>query len=91
MNDSKAKIFFSDDVDLGELFVMDAAIAGETKLGANTWIQMYDLAGNLLSTVGFHTSCSQPLWLGDQYGSIRLKDFTVSEDHKEKGKKKKKK
>ncbi len=88
VNDPKAKIFFSGEVALDSTFVMDAATAGETKLKANTFIHIYDLGGNLLSTVGFHTSCSQPLSVSDQYGSILLEDFTLAEDgKKKKGKK----
>ena len=32
----------------------------------------YDMNGNLLQFVEFHTSCSQPLNVGDQFGSILL-------------------
>jgi hypothetical protein len=35
-----------------------------------------DQEGNLLQHIEFHTSCSQPLDLGDQYGGIQLIDST---------------
>jgi len=66
------KIFFEGDVALDESFTLDARNAGERELKSNTTIHVYDLAGNLLQYVKFHTSCSQPLRVGDQFGSMLL-------------------
>ena len=46
-----------------------------TKLSAETHVFVYDLADNLLQHAEFHTSCSQPLRDGDQFGSLKLIDF----------------
>ncbi len=71
-NDPKAKVWFEDIVDLGGSFDIDAANAGQGKLRTNTWVHVFDLAGTLLQQVQFHTSCSQPVVEGDQFGSLRL-------------------
>ena len=39
-------------------------------------MDIYDASGNLLQAVEFHTSCSQPLVKGDQFGSVELVDLT---------------
>jgi hypothetical protein len=35
-------------------------------------------AGGVLQELGFHTSCSQPLALGDEFGSFKLVEFTTA-------------
>ena len=74
-NDEKAKIWFDGTVSLDETFDIDATNAGKTRLASNTYVFIYDMAGPLLQTVKFHTSCSQPLFIGDQFGSLNLVDF----------------
>jgi hypothetical protein len=34
------------------------------------------LGGTLLQSVGFHTSCSQPLAVGNQFGSVLITTYT---------------
>jgi len=75
-DDDKAKVFFDGEVALDTTFELDAANAGESKLKAKTFVFVYDLSGNLLQFVEFHTSCSQPLTENDQFGSLRLVGFT---------------
>jgi len=67
--DPKALIWFDGIVNLDEVYRIDAANAGETILKNQTWIHIYDLSDNLLQTVTFHTSCSQPLIPGEQWGA----------------------
>jgi hypothetical protein len=71
----RVKIWFDDMVALGETFDVDAANAGASRLKGGTFVHVYDLGGTLLQTVGFHTSCSQPLNQDDQFGSLLLLDF----------------
>jgi hypothetical protein len=54
-------------------------INGGTKaLDAETKVFIYaSQGGALLSSIIFHTSCSQPLVIGDKYGSIQLVGFTA--------------
>ena len=74
--DSKAAVYFDGQVALGASFVIDAAAAGREDLKANTYVFVLDPAsGDVLQTVMFHTSCSQPLELGDQFGSVELVSF----------------
>lgn len=67
-----ASIWFDGVVQLDEIFDVTAANAGRTILKGETFFFVYDLSGNLLQVVSLHTSCSEPLIAGDQYGSIRL-------------------
>ncbi len=43
---------------------------------------IFDLAGNLLQAVKFHTSCSQPLNVGDQFGALQLLDLETEDARK---------
>jgi hypothetical protein len=76
-NDNKAKVWFQGEVTLNDQFVIDAHNGGKTRLASSTFVHIFDLQGNLLQFLEFHTSCSQPLNLGDQFGSIRLVDFVL--------------
>jgi len=71
-DDRKAKVWFDGTVALNDTFIMDAANAGEDKFKANTYVHVFDMNGNLLQQVQFHTSCSQPLEEQDQFGSLIL-------------------
>ncbi len=74
--DPKAKVWFDGQVSQNGTFSIDATNGGATKLKANTWVHIFDDAsGNLLQLLNFHTSCSQPLALGDQFGSLTVTDF----------------
>jgi hypothetical protein len=69
------KVYFSGQVALGETFVIDARLGGDSELRSETWVTIYDLNGNVLQSIRFHTSCSQPLAIGDQFGAIQLVGF----------------
>ena len=73
--DKKAKIFFDGIVNLGETFYIDATLAGMDRLKANTVVHFFDTNGTWIRSVKFHTSCSQPLILGDKYGGVQLVGF----------------
>lgn len=82
LDDNKAKIFFDGVVAIGESFVLDPANVvsdKKVKLGSNTTIFVLDLDDNLLQTVNFHTSCSQPLEPGDQFGSVLVSSWVGKE------------
>lgn len=71
-------VWFEGDVALGGSFDVDATTAGKTRLKGDTVIEIYDMEdGTLLQRVQFHTSCSQPLIAGDQYGGVRLDGFVA--------------
>jgi hypothetical protein len=74
---SSALVYFNGPVSAGGSFTMDAANAGQTRLATNSWAYIYDGTA-LVETVQFHTSCSQPLIRGDEYGSLKLLGFTPS-------------
>ena len=74
-DDDKARTWFDGTVSVGDAFDITAADGGESKLKANTWVNIYD-GDTLLQTVQFHTSCSQILELDDQFGSLLLTGFT---------------
>ena len=47
---------------------------GGGRAGSNTYFEIQDEGGRTLHEVGFHTSCSEPLSVGDSFGSFRLVD-----------------
>ncbi len=73
------KTWFAGWVNLGENFTIDAAQAGKNKLSSNTYIHLYDADGNFLQLIKFHTSCSQPLAIGNQFGSITIEGITFKD------------
>jgi len=51
-------------------------VVGATRLGGQTYVWIRDENGKtLLQTVLFHSSGSEPLFYGDQFGSLELVDF----------------
>jgi hypothetical protein len=74
--DPHTRVWFDGVVALDGSFTIDAASAGARRLGADTYFQIFDPSGRLLQTLKVHTSCSQPLDAGDQFGSLRLTGFT---------------
>lgn len=77
--DSKAKIFFSDVVAVGDEFTAYSADGGESTFKADTYVHFFDdnpfdnLGSNeLLQSVKYHTSCSQPINVGDVIGDATL-------------------
>jgi hypothetical protein len=77
-NDSSAKVWFEGPVALNGMFELNALSAGENKLKSDTWVHVFDVSGNLLQVVKFHTSCSQPLVVGNQFGSVVV-EYCVGE------------
>ena len=71
----RAKIFFDGNVLLGDTFGIDATAAGENKLRAETYVHIFNLGSEWLQSIKFHTSCSQPLALGDEFGGVQLVGF----------------
>jgi hypothetical protein len=79
-NPNNGDIWFEGTVSLNSTFLIDAANAGQSKLSSNTVIHIFDQqGGTIIQTVNFHTSCSQPLAIDDQWGAARLESMT-SED-----------
>ncbi len=77
-NSNASRTYFDGQVSLGGTFNIDAKAAGQTTLETNTYFKVYSLGGSLLQSVAFHTSCSQPIQLGDIYGSAQLVGFSNS-------------
>jgi hypothetical protein len=79
----KNKVWFDGQVSLGQgsTFELDAtncqgqACRNETRLGGQTYISIFDTGGSLLQQISMHTSCSEPLNFGDEFGGVRLKGF----------------
>jgi hypothetical protein len=59
-------------VGIGDVVDLVAANAGRTELRAQTVILVYDSAGRQIQSLSLHTSCSQPLNLGDRFGSLEV-------------------
>jgi hypothetical protein len=63
-------VWFTGEVDPGEVFVIDATNAGGDALGAETCIRTFDMeGGTLLQVTCFQTSCLEKLVPGDQFGA----------------------
>jgi hypothetical protein len=81
-NQPQTKIWFEGEVGLGGQFDVDSAYAGLARLNSTTFLFVYDqdpaTGGVLLQDVEFHTSCSQPLHVGDQFGCALLTGFVGS-------------
>lgn len=80
-------VWFEGLISLGDSFLIGAATAGKTTLNTDTIVRIFPSEAayladksynnnNYLSSVQFHTSCSQPLMRGDMYGSLELIDFS---------------
>lgn len=64
-------------ISIGDLVTIDASAAGHTKLKSVTGWWLKDFGDNTLRSDGFfHTSCSQPLNLGDQFGPLQVYSIT---------------
>ncbi|WP_417525529.1 SdrD B-like domain-containing protein [Marinovum sp.] len=71
------KLFFSDDVQQGESFVASED-AFNQDFGSETFVHIFSSEnGSLLQTINFHTSCSSPLIIGDEYGSVSLQGASL--------------
>lgn len=79
LGNEKTKIWFVGEVELGGTFYIDATEEGQSRLKAETVVYIFDnsIDNNLLQSVRFHTSCSQPLNVGDQFGSLVLVGFVA--------------
>jgi hypothetical protein len=66
------KVYFNGTVQLNAFFTAKASNAGENKLKAETYYTVYSTSGGVLQSGKFHTSCSQPLISGNQFGSLKL-------------------
>lgn len=68
------------DVMIGDEILVEAANAGRKRrrryLGSETRVIIKNAAGDTIEEVRFHTSCSQPLFLGDQFGSLMVTSMT---------------
>ncbi|MEQ9409859.1 MAG: SdrD B-like domain-containing protein, partial [Fuerstiella sp.] len=64
-------------IDLGDSFVVDVDNAsGVSSFGSSTYIFVLNsTTGNVVQTVGYHTSCSAPIVLGDIIGGVQLIGF----------------
>ena len=78
LNNDKNRIWFLGTVNLDGTFDIDADNAGKTTLSGKTFVQFFadDSMNILLQAVEFHTSCSQPLFIGDQFGGVQLTGYT---------------
>ncbi|NNC43979.1 MAG: DUF11 domain-containing protein, partial [Acidimicrobiia bacterium] len=70
VRDHKGVVIFEGAVAIGESFTVEGT---KNKIPPRMLFEMYDTQGGTkLETVRFHTSCSQPLFAGDQFGSITV-------------------
>ena len=74
--DNADEVYFSGPVTVGDLFTVDSRMAGKDKISNPLFINIYSAdpatGGTIVQTIEIHTSCSQPIRLGDTYGSVTL-------------------
>ena len=75
LGDGGARIYFDGEVALGTTFDASAALAGESRFKANSYVHITDGGGTVIQFLNFHTSCSQTLTVGNQFGSLLLEEF----------------
>lgn len=76
----QAKIWFEGSVDMNGRFTALASNGGETRFTSDTRVHVFDQQGGTrIQYIKFHTSCSQPLNIGDQFGSLRLVGLDTTE------------
>ncbi|MDU8913535.1 cadherin repeat domain-containing protein [Aestuariicoccus sp. MJ-SS9] len=76
VTDKDGNAFFEGEVSEGQAFTADN---GE-KLQSETFVEIYDTeGGTLLQEIEFHTSCSQPLTIGDTFASVTLAGATLED------------
>lgn len=63
-----AQVYANTVVTLGGEF----GVSQSARLGPNMYLLILDMSGNVLEKSFFHTSCSQPLRVGDRYGSLQI-------------------
>ena len=66
-------------IPIGGTVWADAANEGKNNLDAETKVIITNDSGDVIQEVKFHTSCSQPLAVGDQFGSMLLTSLTTTE------------
>jgi hypothetical protein len=64
-------------IGVNSLFALTAT--GRDELHSNSPLEITD-AGGVLQSLSIHTSCSKPLALGDQFGSLRVIEFSSEDD-----------
>ena len=82
-NDNDDEVFLDTGTDasvtLGEVVDVVAQNGGQDVLGSVTKAKIYDKNGGLLEDIYFHTSCSQPLNLGDRFSSLEVFGMDTTE------------
>ena len=64
---------------LGDVVDAAASNGGLSVLKGDTVVKVYDADNNLIEQVQFHTSCSEPINLGDRFGSIEIFSMTTTD------------
>ncbi len=65
--------YFRGNVGFGEFFQADNSI---DNFGSNTYVHFFDdQNGPVLQTINYHTSCSQPIGIGDVVGNATLVEY----------------
>jgi len=78
--DGGTRIYFDGNVNLNDTFDVKASNANEDKFENQTYYEIRTTGGTVLMSGTFHTSCSQPLLLGDTYGALHLEGCSDGTD-----------
>ncbi len=69
------------DVMVGDVICADSQTAGKHHFPSKTYVKISDGGGHhdIIEVDKFHTSCSQPFALGNQFGSVKIVSITSTE------------
>lgn len=82
LSDGGSKVYLDTieaNVSVGDVVTATAANAGEDDFASTSVIEIFSTSNNLVQQVEFHTSCSQPLNLGDQFGATEVVGMDTTE------------
>ncbi|NNL32200.1 MAG: T9SS type A sorting domain-containing protein, partial [Flavobacteriaceae bacterium] len=80
--DGSGDIWFSGEVGLNQSYTIYSQYSGADNFPSNTVITIYDgLGGSILQRSNFHTSCSQPLGSGNQFGANLIEGILFNDGY----------
>ena len=73
----RAHVYFDGTLGLGDTFTADALAAGMDRFKGDLRLFVLDENDAVLQANKMHVSCSEPLFVGDQFGAFVLDGFTL--------------
>ena len=78
-NDASVVYGDASNVGIDDRVFGSAGMAGDSVIGTNTRVEIFDAGGDLIEDISFHTSCSKPLDVRDHFGSVEVVGLTTTQ------------